>query len=335
MARARFECGKQKEFVEMALRRSDLKPDEFAQKWELSRKTIDDWKREKFLANYEVIKKWEKAYNIDNAAYSEENQWWYTRKGGIRCSEIRAAIPGNFGTPEGRKRGGVTSQENRKLDSEKYRQLGCIVRKKFHGLVPSNVLAECVGIILGDGSISRYQVCVSLDRIRDREYASVVKELFSLVFGDMPSVHERPEKGTIDVVLSGVALSEELVSMGLVRGDKVRQQVAIPNWIYDNPEYSRACVRGLFDTDGSLYAHRKTKATYYGWTFTNYSRPLLNGVARILRANGFDPKQGCKESIFMYNRNALERYFDIFGTNNPKNSQKYSKYRQDYLRVEE
>lgn len=39
-------------------------------------------------------------------------------------------------------------------------------------------------------------------------------------------------------------------------GSKYKQKVKIPDWILDNQEYTKECLRGLVQTDGSVYLDR-------------------------------------------------------------------------------
>jgi len=43
--------------------------------------------------------------------------------------------------------------------------------------------------------------------------------------------------------------------IGLVLGNKVKQQIDIPEWIKSNNNFSLACVRGIIDTDGCFYTN--------------------------------------------------------------------------------
>jgi intein/homing endonuclease len=50
-----------------------------------------------------------------------------------------------------------------------------------------------------------------------------------------------------------------LEEIGLKAGNKSKNRTSIPNWILKDKQYSIACIRGLIDTDGSVYP--KTKKT--------------------------------------------------------------------------
>lgn len=52
--------------------------------------------------------------------------------------------------------------------------------------------------------------------------------------------------------VSSVELSKFLVSIGLCVGDKIRNQIDVPGWIFEDQEYIKGCIRGLIDTDGNI-----------------------------------------------------------------------------------
>ena len=224
-----------------------------------------------------------------------------------------------LGTIESRIKGGKISQQHRREDPEKYRQLGCNVKKVFATPPYSVEFAEVIGIILGDGAISKYQVRISLDRHRDKEYAKFVTDLMGVVLGERPTQIIYRKNNVIALTISGAGLVEMLEGIGMRRGDKIRNQVSFPQWVRENPAYSTACVRGLFDTDGGLYFHKKIQRSYLGWCFASFSNPLLFDVMTTLQKLGFNVKKSGAHKLYMYSLKNISRYFEIVGSHNPKN----------------
>jgi intein/homing endonuclease len=110
-------------------------------------------------------------------------------------------------------------------------------------------LAEMIGIILGDGSIARKVVLISI-HAKATEYIEKVSSLIKAVFKYDLKFHKRKNKDIVEVKIHSVGIVESLVGMGLHTGDKVKNQVAIPNWVKKNDHLFIACIRGLLDTDG-------------------------------------------------------------------------------------
>jgi len=68
-------------------------------------------------------------------------------------------------------------------------------------------------------------------------------------------------------------------------GSKEKQKISIPNWIKNNKTYSKHCLRGLFETDGSVYADRNYKMA----NFVTIIPILANDVLELLSKLGFKP----------------------------------------------
>ncbi|HBA36701.1 TPA: hypothetical protein DCZ15_02380 [Candidatus Falkowbacteria bacterium] len=193
-------------------------------------------------------------------------------------------------------------------------------------------LAELIGIEFGDGGINNpWQVVITLNADKDEKYAEYVVRLIRELFGIEPVVRKRGKR-TLQIVSSSISLVDFLVKKGAVRGNKIKQMFDIPNWVGKNDKYSKVFVRGLVDTDGCLYIHRhKIKGVNYkniGFCFTSYSRNLLNSVASILRKSGIESYiKNDGRSIYLYGKNAVENYINIFGSSNPRIFDLYKKWR--------
>ena len=140
-------------------------------------------------------------------------------------------------------------------------------RKSFV-LNHSGDLAEVIGILLGDGHVSRNGIVVTLN-ILERDYGNYVTDILERVWGLRV---RRRESGVQRLIINSRSLSRALLEMGL-QSNKVREQVEVPRWIRDDPEFSRRCVKGLVDTDGSIYLRM---GKYPSISFSNRSVPLLD-----------------------------------------------------------
>lgn len=259
------------------------------------------------------------------------DDFWYTVKGGKKGALRRLELYGPPGTPEGRRKGGINSQLRRRENPEKYRLLRCNLRKKFKIDVSSIEFAEATGIILGDGCISANQLRITVSSLVDRPYAKFIEMLFYRIFEEKPTLIERLDCHAINLTISGVGLIEELKNWGFIKGDKVRQQVDFPAWIWQNTEFQKACVRGLMDTDGGCYFHKhKSNGLFYrnfGMCFTNKSLPIVQSVAKVLKSLGLKfsvARQGTQ--IYIYSLKEIKKYFKLIGSHNPKNNVKFRSY---------
>ena len=307
-------------FFENILKTSGISMETLAQLCNVSVRTIRDWKREKYRAEYDAVIFLSKKFHTKTGTIKKvdirEHLLSVASSGGM----ARYERYGPVSSQEDRKRGGRISQSLRRSSPQKYRLLGCNVRKDFKNPKYSEKFAEVIGILLGDGALNDYQVRVTLSKTVDREYAHFVRVLMRDVFGENPSWRER--HNVIEITLSGAALVEVLENRGLRRGNKVRHQVDIPKWIFTNKKYQRACLRGLFDTDGGIYRHKKEKRTYVGWSFSNHSRPIIKGVMDILYAHGIANSLQNETKVYIYSFADIMRYMEVVGSHNPKNMQR-------------
>lgn len=324
----------QKEFLKLVKFKSNLKWNELAGICDVSSRTIRDWRKAKYTISYKSGKTLSAVFKIPLPnGFKILRPYWYIMKHARAGAEARQKIYGLLGNRETRRIGGLISQQRRRDNPEKYRLLGCNIRKSIKKpLKHSESLSELVGIILGDGGITNNQIRVTLNRKTDKEYSTFVKKLIYKVFGEQPSIN--PRENVLNLTVSGVNLVEAVEGIGLRRGNKIKNQVGIPNWIFRNKNFSKLCVRGLMDTDGGVYFHKhKIKGisyTNFGLTFTNHSRPLVNGVIKVLNSYGFMPSLVADKRIYIYDLKEIKRYFGVIGSSNPKHKNRLEVYLNKY-----
>jgi len=197
----------------------------------------------------------------------------------------------------------------------------------------SILLAEFMGIEIGDGGIANpWQVIITLNSKKDAIFAKYIVNLISRLFGICPVVSKRKNKNALQIVSSSTSLIDFLVAKGATRGNKITQHIDMPEWIRGKNRYEKAFVRGLMDTDGCLYVHRHIiKGIFYkniGLCFTSGSKPLLNSVANIFRKNKIKPYITDKgRRIYLYSENSVLKYLKIFGSSNPRITEKYKEWK--------
>jgi len=240
------------------------------------------------------------------------------RLGALRRYELY----GNLGTPEGRSKGGRRTCEFFRLHPELARKRGFETLKKINKPARSAELAAFIGIMLGDGGFrSKYQLTVSYNSKTDREFSEYVAKLIKRLFNVEHKIFRRKGNLGADIVVSSAGVVNFLLNQGLIAGNKIKHQVDIPIWIKKNQEFRKACVRGLFDTDGSLYCHRyKVNSKWYEYLkldFTSCSKPLLNSVYNIL--SGLKIKSSLKGVHITVSAQAdVNRYLAVVGSSNIK-----------------
>ena len=194
-------------------------------------------------------------------------------------------------------------------------------------------LAELMGIVFGDGGINNdWQLVITLDSNSDLEYSYFVRKLLIRLFQIKVAIRKRPGQNALVLVCSSTSLVDFLVAKGAVRGNKIIQQINIPGWINDIPNYEKAFVRGLVDTDGCLFTHKhivKGEARNdIGFCFTSCSKKLLASVANILDKLDIKPHIADEgRRIYLYGIRNIIDYLRIFGSSNPRIIDKYKKWR--------
>lgn len=243
------------------------------------------------------------------------------RKGGL----ARIALHGNFGTHEGRRKGGFNSIRTHSKNKTGFKVLKSIT-------IPGHSvrLAELIGILMGDGHVGLYQVSVATNSETDFQHALFVKTLIEDLFKVQVRLHNRKDKKASIITVSSKSLSQFLVGQGIPQGNKINLGLHIPGWIQKKLLYRKAFIRGLFDTDGCVYldTHRSGGKVYenLGMAFANQSIPLLSSFKKTLESLGFHPTQKTKFRVFLRRREDIRGYFNLVGSSNEKHLKKVSQY---------
>lgn len=321
--RVKFLPGEQRTFLLQVQEKSELHPNQLARIAGVVPRSYRDWKREKLCMSLRAVKVFREKYKVTLPEDSKTlvSRWKkYKSEMGRRGGFAYFKKYGSPATPEGRRKGGSKALAI-------LRQKGVIPGVKTYVLSKgfSNELAEFVGILLGDGGITSGQACIALNREADCEYVKFVVGLGDKLFGEKPRLLPRKDSKAIGIYYNGVFLVNYLVEIGLKIGNKVRQQVNVPDWVKLSNVYRVCCLRGLMDTDGGVFLHKyKVGGKVYIYKkicFSNRSLPLLNFVSQTLAELGFTPKMITKvenKKVWLYNRSEVNRYLGTIGTHNPR-----------------
>lgn len=156
-------------------------------------------------------------------------------------------------------------------------------------------LAEFVGILLGDGSISLNRVNgskqtrlqISLNSEDDRDYIDYVCHLFLALFGETPITKFRKNEKTVDIQVFKRRILEFITKdIGLKVAPKWNRAI-IPKHFMQK-KYSKYVVRGYFDTDGSLVKANNNGIIYPRLEMKISPAPMQNQFIRILNSLEFN-----------------------------------------------
>lgn len=327
----RLDClnGTQRSLTEKALRRSSI--DQLAEVCGVHPRTVRDWRREKHRMPYDSLQRMcEKTGLSLPTRLRLVPDFWHIQAAARLGGQRRAQLYGPPGTLESRRKGGRISSERFRANPDLAKALGFQLRKIIKRPSRSALLAEFIGIMLGDGCLSsQFQVGVSFNAETDAAYGRYLQRLFRGLFGLTATIQRRTDTHGWTVVGSSRALVEYLQAVGLVRGSKVAHQVDVPSWIWTRRSYQKACLRGLMDTDGSIYRYRHCvyghRYCHVALCFTNHSKPLLKSVERILTRFDFCPRVR-RYGVYLHRQDEIQRYFRAIGSQNPKHSSRFHQY---------
>ena len=298
----------------------------------VSERTVRDWRREKFLADFDSLKKILNKTNLEIPKNIEiKDPFWYVHKGAKIGGKLGAEACfkkyGYYGgNPEYRKKKWYEWWERK----GKYEKNFLFREKDIQKPQKSIDLAEFVGIVLGDGCITKYQITFTLHSVDDKKYGEFIIKLIKKLFNISVGVCSDKSALANRYYISRTKLVNFCIKeLGLKMGNKIKQQVDIPNWIKANEFYARACVRGLVDTDGCIFNHKyKVKGKQYDYkklSFTSYSKPLRESFFKILKQNGLNPRIAQDRDVRIDSIIDMKNYFKIFNSNNSKHLNKYYK----------
>lgn len=180
------------------------------------------------------------------------------------------------------------------------------IRANYPPFKLSKELAFLIGLILGDGNISKFPRTERLLISLNARYPKLVKYssfLLKRFFEKKPSVERQGNCIRIWVYQKNIA-----DRLGIPSGSRRRSNSGIPLWIWDSPAYIIACLKGLFEAEGSLSIHLPTCT--YNFAFSNRNQKLLCDVSKSLKLLGFQPEVR-KYAIRLRKRKEVTRFKEL------------------------
>lgn len=320
--RAIFPSGKQRTFLERVEKLISIA--DISRLCHYSEHAVRDWRREKFSMPLVVVQALSARTNVP-ISKNIKIQDAYANNAKAGKMGIAAVIKKYGRIPRDEK----YRKEQWRLwwrSTGKFKENPILEAKPVHKPKRNSDLAEFIGIMMGDGGISKYQVVVTLHHIDDLEYASYVAILIKKLFKITPRIYHFPEKSVNNIVISRREMVEYLNRLGLPIGNKIKHQIDIPEWIKKDKGFSIACLRGLIDTDGCIFTHRyRVKGTWYAYkklSFTSASEPLRQSVHTILQELGLHSRIAGTD-VRLDRVADMKRYFSIIGSHNEKHLRRY------------
>lgn len=296
--RLRFEEGQQKLLLKDIKKKHSFSWKEFAKFLGISKSSLLDLSREKNLLPSRIYKKIDPQNKYKNKILEIKREGWGKIKGGLNS------------------RGSLKQIKIPKKDER---------------------LAELIGIILGDGNILSYtkgkkigvyHIRIAGDYNKDKEYhLNYIKPLCDNLFGITAKVHTLSTKRERFISLYSKRLVNYFKKMGLKPGNKIKNQSTIPKWVFSNKSFLQSCVRGLIDTDGSIFRMSNKDPSLLRINFKNHDMSLLRDTRNAFIRLGFNPSKIIDNKVFYISRKEeIVRYINEIGFSNLKHSKRFQKF---------
>ncbi len=323
-----FPTGKQRAFIERAEKTLGISDKRLAGLARICTRTMADWKREKFTMTLRAVRSISKRAGLcipDDIKIREP--YWYASKG-AKAGGLAAF----------KKYGPLIYRDPKKREMKwrewwnkkgKYIDNSIIRPKPIKKPRECCDLAEFTGIFLGDGGLSDWQLTITLCS-NEKQYGKFIVNLIRKLFNVIPSVYQSKQCRAMDIVVSRTALVRFCQEkLNIKPGSKIRQRIKVPEWIKSKMGYKVSCLRGLFDTDGTIFVHKyESKGKIYAYKklgFTNRSLFLLKFANESLNDLGIKNRIAGNYDIRIEAKKDIDKFFKIVGTHNPNHLIIYQK----------
>jgi len=186
--------------------------------------------------------------------------------------------------------------------------------------------AEFIGVLIGDGHLGKYQfqIVITLNSELETEYLKYLILLLKNLFKIEPKLRYLKNKRAVQIGFNSKIVSGFLCQeIGLPIGKRIHQpNNKIPDYILCNKQLLCACLRGLFDTEGSLSIrhHRAIRLSIY-----NNSEYLLESMHSGLQKLGFNSIKKTR-SVRLNRTSEIIRFFNEIGSRNPYKVHRYQNW---------
>lgn len=205
----------------------------------------------------------------------------------------------------------------------------------------SEELAEFYGAMLGDGNSYRkkyyesrnnkrgvYAIRIVGDSRLDKEYLlNYIKPIIENLFKVKVIVKFYTNKNAMHLESHGTKLIEFLEIKGFKPGNKIKNKLRIPNWIKSNKNYLKVCLRGLYDTDGSVY--KLTNQNSHQICFTNANQNLLQDIRNSLLLLKINCSKISNKDIYITKKLEQRKFLKLIGFRNDRHLKKVKMWNLD------
>jgi len=195
-------------------------------------------------------------------------------------------------------------------------------------------LAELVGVIMGDGYIysnhGTHQIGIVGSPKTDREYFGKLKELIKNVWGK--DVKIKIGGRGLRMIISSKAIAQQLINNFEIPSGRKSGKIIICDSIASDWNLVKHTIRGLVDTDGSVFVSKKPGVEKYPTIELNsINRNLILQLMDLLKKQGFrvsnihkriskgfcTGKFSIAYKVALYGQTNLKKWINEVGFSNP------------------
>lgn len=153
-------------------------------------------------------------------------------------------------------------------------------------LVKNNkaTLAYVIGVALGDGNLSNPNGrAVRLRVSCDAKYPGLIKKIQKAIQSLFPNNKVSQvvkQKNCIDISCYSNEW-EKILGWMANGGSKFKQNVDIPKWVFSKKKYLISCLKGLIETDGTIYTDRGYKMVMFTSTILCLAESVNKAVKQL------------------------------------------------------
>jgi DNA-binding transcriptional regulator WhiA len=152
-------------------------------------------------------------------------------------------------------------------------------------------IAYIIGVAMGDGNLSNpngraVRLRVTCDKKYPKLISKIERSIKIIAQNNRVSRVYRHPDNALDISCYSNDW-EKILGWKAKNGPKLRQKIFVPLWVLKNKKYSKACLCGLFETDGSVYTDRK----YLTVNFVTQIPTLAQSVRFMLNNLGYQASE--------------------------------------------
>ena len=187
-------------------------------------------------------------------------------------------------------------------------------------------MAELIGIILGDGNIwvrkPYYYLTIVGDSKKDRNYLlNYVKPLFRKLFNKELHVRTHKSNNELFIYTGSKNVIFTLRHFGLTSGDKKKNNIKIPSWIFKSNKYIKACIRGLIDTDGCVcpITGRNYPYIWFSCGIENLRKSFDLAMKKLgIKTSNWNIRKNRTPDIYIGSKEMIKKYMQTISFKNKR-----------------